>query len=332
MSSSREAVELYNHGLSLAKQNRYREAIQLLAEATEVDADYVNAYNVLGKAYMQEGSVREAREAWMEVLRRDPFNTTAMKCLDASYPKPFWERFQSIILVATLVGMFGLLGAILFSVNRLAGQFDMRLRSLEEKSNALSLDTSRRSPFRNAPAPTTTEKGSTEGLGEAAPPENANAVPTGDSNGLTPPSGPIDVPLTFIESTANNSHATSQKDSDGAGSASTDAAKRSQPVISQPSPRPTPSILTTISEADAQFKNGMALYERGTYPEALEKFQAIAQSGLSHRYLIGGAHYWAGVCYVKLGQPQKALAAFQKVTDANSYKYQDAQKEIEKIQ
>ena len=332
MSSSREAVELYNHGLNLAKQNRYTEAIQLLAEATEVDADYVNAYNVLGKAYMQAGNVREAREAWMEVLRRDPFNATAMTCLDTSYPKSFWERFQSIILVATLVGMFGLLGAILFSVHQLSGQFDVRLSALEKKSNALSPDTSRRSPFRNAPAPTTTEQVSTDGLEEAAPPENANAVPTGDSNGLAPPSGPIDVPLTFIESTANNSQAASQKDSDGADSKSTDGAKLSQPLISQPSPRPTPKIPTTISEADAQFKNAIALYERGAYAEALDKFQAISQSGLSHRYLIGNAHYWVGTCFVKLGQPLQALTAFQKVTDENSYKYQDARKEIKRIQ
>ena len=66
------AVELYNEGLSYAKHDRLAEAIPILLEAVKVDPNYVNAYNLLGKIYMQAGQTNKARECWLNARLYPP--------------------------------------------------------------------------------------------------------------------------------------------------------------------------------------------------------------------------------------------------------------------
>jgi hypothetical protein len=52
----------------------------------------------------------------------------------------------------------------------------------------------------------------------------------------------------------------------------------------------------------------------------------LVESQAQHRYIVGNAAFWLGMCCRKLNQPIKARQAFQKVTAKNSYKYEEAQK------
>jgi len=67
----REAVHRYNLGNLLALRKRYEEAIHSLLWATEIDPDYVNAYNELGNVYLELDRPAEARRAFEDGLKRD---------------------------------------------------------------------------------------------------------------------------------------------------------------------------------------------------------------------------------------------------------------------
>ena len=100
------------------------------------------------------------------------------------------------------------------------------------------------------------------------------------------------------------------------------------------SSRPEPHVLvpTTISELEARYSKAIKLYlQDEKYTEALQEFQALTQSNLSHRWVIGNAHYWAGICYLMLNQRKNARTEFQKVTKQNSYKYEEAVGKIQEI-
>ena len=88
---------------------------------------------------------------------------------------------------------------------------------------------------------------------------------------------------------------------------------------------------STVAELEAQYKSGLTLYRSQRYNEALAVFQRLTQSELPHRYVIGNSHYWAGKCYLKLEMPQKVLAEFQQVFPENSYKNQEALREMQRM-
>ena len=86
-----------------------------------------------------------------------------------------------------------------------------------------------------------------------------------------------------------------------------------------------------LDEMEARYKNALRLYNENRYAEALKAFQRLTQSNIPHRYLIGNAHYWSGMCYMKRGQLQDALTEFQQVAAGNSYKDWDARNEMQKL-
>jgi len=82
--SHQTAIENYNKGLECSYRENWDEAVEYLKIAIEEDPAYVNAYNVLGKVYIQKGEIGIARECWRKALRFDPDNSTSRQCLKAS--------------------------------------------------------------------------------------------------------------------------------------------------------------------------------------------------------------------------------------------------------
>jgi tetratricopeptide (TPR) repeat protein len=68
--------------ISLAMQGRWREAIAANLNLLENFANDVDAYNRLGRAYMELGEYSQARGAYSRALALDPYNIISKKNLD----------------------------------------------------------------------------------------------------------------------------------------------------------------------------------------------------------------------------------------------------------
>lgn len=71
---SKEAIDL-------AMQGRWNEAINVNGEIIEAFPDDVDAYNRLGRAYMETGQYSKAREAYGRAVELDPYNAIANRNL-----------------------------------------------------------------------------------------------------------------------------------------------------------------------------------------------------------------------------------------------------------
>jgi hypothetical protein len=67
--------------IDLAMQGRWREAVAANKGILENFPQDVDAYNRLGRAYMELGDYAQAKEAYRQALELDPFNTIAKKNL-----------------------------------------------------------------------------------------------------------------------------------------------------------------------------------------------------------------------------------------------------------
>ncbi len=78
-----EQVSLRRRGskqaIALAMQGRWREAVAANKSLIESFPNDVDAYNRLGRAYMELGENSRAREAYSRALELDPYNTIAKK-------------------------------------------------------------------------------------------------------------------------------------------------------------------------------------------------------------------------------------------------------------
>lgn len=67
--------------IALAMQNRWQEAVAVNQSIIELFPTDVDAYNRLGRAYMELGEFAKAKEAYAKVLELDPNNSIAQKNL-----------------------------------------------------------------------------------------------------------------------------------------------------------------------------------------------------------------------------------------------------------
>jgi hypothetical protein len=67
--------------ITLAMQGRWREAVAANESLIETFSNDVNAYNRLGKAYMELGEYAQAKRAYAKALELDAYNTIAKKNL-----------------------------------------------------------------------------------------------------------------------------------------------------------------------------------------------------------------------------------------------------------
>ncbi len=67
--------------ISLAMQNRWQEAVAVNQSIIELFPTDVDAYNRLGRAYMELGEFAKAKQAYAKVLELDPNNSIAQKNL-----------------------------------------------------------------------------------------------------------------------------------------------------------------------------------------------------------------------------------------------------------
>lgn len=70
------------NAIALAMQGRWREAIEANTVILENFPNDVDAYNRLGKAYMELGEYSKAKEAYTKALELDQYNLIARKSLD----------------------------------------------------------------------------------------------------------------------------------------------------------------------------------------------------------------------------------------------------------
>ncbi len=71
---SKEAIDL-------AMQGRWQEAVTVNKEIVEVSPDDVDTYNRLGRAYMELGNYKQAREAYEQAVALDRYNAIANRNL-----------------------------------------------------------------------------------------------------------------------------------------------------------------------------------------------------------------------------------------------------------
>ena len=74
--------ERSKQAIALAMQSRWREAVTANKSIIENFPNDADAYNRLGKAYMELGEYLPAREAYNRAIEIDPYNTIAKKNLD----------------------------------------------------------------------------------------------------------------------------------------------------------------------------------------------------------------------------------------------------------
>jgi len=68
--------------IDLAVQGRWRDAVKVNQEIVDSFPNDVSAYNRLGRAYMEIGSISPAVEAYRRAMEIDPYNAIARKNLD----------------------------------------------------------------------------------------------------------------------------------------------------------------------------------------------------------------------------------------------------------
>ena len=294
------AVELYNEGLSYAKHDRLAEAIPILLEVVKVDPNYVNAYNLLGKIYMQAGQTNKARESWLNALKLDPLNLVAMECLEASTPKTFLAKLRNFTLFVGLLLVLGGGAAIFWKFDRLESKLDnITLLSKSAEVQFLNGDTSMDlSTLASAGSRTTSGDSQTEAM-----------VPTVSTQ-------PSEQPPQIREKQQPGPEITLPP------------TESAQPEAS-PTSGKSDRVVSDVAIYEQTVKN---LVLKGRYQEAIQTLTQLAESNLEHRYLVGNSYFWLGVCYRRLGQPIKAMRAFQSVTKENSFKYNEAQTQIRSFQ
>ena len=78
---AKQRRQLTETAIRLATQGRWEDAIAVNRELIELSNQDVDAYNRLGKALMELGRYRDARDAYAESVRIDPNNSIAKKNL-----------------------------------------------------------------------------------------------------------------------------------------------------------------------------------------------------------------------------------------------------------
>jgi tetratricopeptide (TPR) repeat protein len=68
--------------IALAMQGKWKEAIEINKTILDIFPDDVDAYNRLGRAYMETGIYQEAKKAYEKSLHFDPYNAIAKKNLN----------------------------------------------------------------------------------------------------------------------------------------------------------------------------------------------------------------------------------------------------------
>jgi tetratricopeptide (TPR) repeat protein len=68
--------------IDLAVQGRWREAVKVNQEIVDAFPDDVSAYNRLGRAHLEIGSIAPAIESYRRAMEIDPYNAIARKNLD----------------------------------------------------------------------------------------------------------------------------------------------------------------------------------------------------------------------------------------------------------
>ena len=299
-----EVVSFYNEGLNFAKQERYREAVYPLLDAITYDPRYVNAYNLLGKVYMHLGKADKARGCWEDALRIDPLDLVAMRCLEASTPKPFMERAQSFFLILGFIMVLGVMGGGGYWLYQ---QFDQIQTTSNGDQSPLLTEKDERIKDLNSQIQFLRDRVI------ALLRSKVGILNTSQQVANTAPSQPVPLSQTTLPVDQTISKTAPRKETSGES-------------LEMTIPKTVDELVSQYNYASKQ----LAL--KGKYTSALPVMESITASKLTHRYVIGNAYFWLGICHRKLGHPSQALAAFQAVTAKNSYKAEEAKMYIALLQ
>lgn len=75
-------ITLAQRAIEHALKGQWKEAIKINLQILKETPDDIDALNRLAKAYAEDGKLKEARSYASKVLKLDPFNSIAQKCLD----------------------------------------------------------------------------------------------------------------------------------------------------------------------------------------------------------------------------------------------------------
>jgi hypothetical protein len=79
---SRMRRQVSKQAIALAMQGRWQEVVSINKTLLENFPDDIDAYNRLGRAYMELGEYALARESYEKAIKLDPYNTIAQKNLN----------------------------------------------------------------------------------------------------------------------------------------------------------------------------------------------------------------------------------------------------------
>jgi|WetSurMetagenome_2_1015567.scaffolds.fasta_scaffold86299_2 hypothetical protein len=79
---SRMKRQVSKQAIALAMEGRWQEVVAANKTLLENFPDDIDAYNRLGRAYMELGEYSQAREAYEKAIKLDPYNTIAQKNLN----------------------------------------------------------------------------------------------------------------------------------------------------------------------------------------------------------------------------------------------------------
>ena len=145
------AIDYYNKGLEYSYQEDWDEAIEYLKMAIQEDPTYVNAYNVLGKVYIQKEEIDAAKKIWRRALKFDPDNFTAKQCLNVA--GGFFKYTQlNWLLPAILVIFIAGLAIINITMLRRIDKLETALISANAKAT-IQKSPDEENPTNNIPEP-----------------------------------------------------------------------------------------------------------------------------------------------------------------------------------
>lgn len=290
-----DAIQLYNEGLRSAKAEYFDEAIPLLERSIEADPSRVESYNVLGKVFFYMGQTSKARKQWKAAIELDPFNPTALACLNASGPARWlYKAMLSTLLV--------LLTVVLVWAFRSTRRYNQTVQMGSSIASSLVGDHSLASGERpsiadsvhSAQTDTSSVRSFSQDLVQASehPSKQGDAAHTTQTDTLSvrSPSGQSDrIPVQPV-------------------------LESGQPLSShrEQTPPSGETPIQTVQQVKQRYNAAMSAYQQKQFDRAIKEFKAILSVPFSHT-LKDNAQYWIGECYYDQGEYERALTEFEQV-------------------
>ncbi len=274
------ADSLFNEGLRRARTGDYVPALALLRESLALDADRAETCRLMGKVCLHLGQLDEAEACWERALALEPSDSEAARCLRVLGRHRTLRHAWSAALVLILAAV---VTAVSWHHYRSLRGFETALARLETR---LQVAAQPQLPEQEAPEPP----------GAPAAPPAAQPQPEAPAEPVQEPAAPPAPPPIPTRAPA-----------------------------AAPPPSPARAPETSVPFAD-RYQTALSAALAGELAKARGLFEPLAQEVHAKEPLAGNAHYWLGRCLYELGDTRAALQRFNLVLAQypRSYKVGDA--------